>query len=133
MSTWFKLLPLDLGEITDYLEPDNEVSPNENLVGEMDDDQKKLYTKWTSLKAEAIHCRADVITKRGDPLEQAKAQALELQTKTDLIKELFWISIRDGFQLWGKDAIGVRKGFIIVWYESSGHPPFGELFRGLIT
>jgi len=132
MSTWLKLLPVELGEITEkeYIEPQEELDPQKfHIVGEMTDDLKRLYTLWLVLSKERDECALTAKYAKDEREEKLNiAKYAELEEKTDVVKRIFWISLRDEFGLWNKlDGIrvGVSKGFKVVWAE---RPPRGRSF-----
>ena len=126
MSTWLKLLPLELQSIPEreYINPKAKVDPKkDHIVGDMTEDQKKLYTRWLNLEQvfEQTLLEAKYETDE-DKQKKLLIKVEELHTKAEVVKEIFWISVRDEFELWGKGAIGVRKGFKVVWSEEENEP-----------
>jgi len=134
MSTFLRLLPLELAEIEEdsFIEPEDEVAPNEHVVGEMTPDQKRLYTKCRLLRKEGLDVLNNLtICRRNE--QQQLAKASELARKSQAISEMFWVAINDEFALWDKDHIGVREGFKVVWIESNNEetPPPGDFLKWL--
>ena len=130
MSTFLKLLPLELNGIEpdDYVQPKAPLGNRENQVGVMSDDLKKLYTLWNNLEKDASQHLLDYkYSNRQDDLLLAKAA--ELGSKAEIVKGLFWVSFNDEFELWNKRNIGIREGFIAVWYEETS-PPLPPFLRG---
>lgn len=129
MSIFLKLLPLELDQITEFIEPHDPVGEAEHVVGVVSDDLKKLYTLHI-LKAKAKD-EAVVEAKYASPdLRQSlTARADELNGKAHVLWELFRVALNDEFELWDKPAVGVRVRWQVVWYEKK--PPFSDFFRGL--
>ena len=139
MSTWLKLLPLELSEITEYVEPQTELDPQKfHVLGEMTEDLKKLYTLWFTLaKQKDEYLLAARYAKDEKEEKLNLTRAIELGEKTEVVKQIFWISLRDEFNLWNKLVIdevmiGVSKGFKVVWSERpSGPRNLLDYLRGL--
>ncbi len=119
MSSWFKLLELELDEINDndYVEPAiNYIDGIDNMVGEMTKDLKKLYTFWVRL-----HKEKEKYVKEFYQQENKKkkifiyTKIIELQEKAKIVERILYVSVRDEFGLWHKINVGLRKGFIVVW------------------
>ena len=132
MSTWLKLLPLELSGIDepDLVEPGYTLGRNDNPVGEMSDMVKRLFTLGQLLEKDANQANLDArfCTDRRKKVE-LQTRANEFITKATVIKELMWISIKDEFGLWNMN-VGVRAGFKVVTMPDNEDsiPPF---FRGL--
>lgn len=112
MSTWLKLLPLELQEIQDYAEPKQELSPNDDYVGEMSIDLKKLFTL---LRSSQKALAAAIVEAQFGDVQAGKVR--ELRQKAKAIEDIFWISVKDEHSLWEKERVGVRRGFRVVWSE----------------
>lgn len=130
MSTWIKLLPLEINEIKpdDYIEPAFPLEKRDHEVGAMTDELKKLYTLWRLVEKEAAQTYIEFkYSKTHD--DSILMKSVELRDKSEILKELFWVSLKDEFKLWAKD-VGVRKGYIVVWFENEEQSP-GDILRGL--
>jgi len=128
MSTFLKLLPLTLKDLEekDFIEPGVERKEDENYVGVMSDDLRKLWTYWQILAREGMKETAEVAF-GGSNSDEHMGKLGELKEKSDLIRKLFWIAIRDEFGLWIKPSVAVRKGWEIVWTEEEESPYSGLL------
>lgn len=140
MSSWIKLLPLELSQIEEdeIIEPETEVKRSaERVVGEMSIDLKRIYTRWRILFESAD--RAILEAKYSRKKEQQKeliARALELHEKAEAMEKIFWISIKDEFGLWGlidndENSVGVRKGFKVVSFKQDPSEALRDFLRGL--
>ncbi len=121
MSTFIKLLPLEMADIKTYSEPHQKITPNDNIVGDMSDDLKKLLT--ITILSGRKFAEMQVERKFGnlENDENWEGKFREAQEKTELLTKIFWVAVRDEFSMWDKGSIGVRKGFKVVWLdESSG-------------
>ncbi len=135
MSTWFKLLPIELSGIneSDFIEPDYEKGESDQLVGDMSDTARRLYTLAQVLEKHANQYKLDFefCTDKVKKLE-LEARAHELMAKSSITRGLMWIGIRDEFGLW-VDYVGVRTGFVVVTYPSTDDnisPIIRKLFGG---
>ena len=128
MSNWLMLIPMELSMVEQLLDPPGEVKSSDHQVGEMDNELKKLYTLWQQLEKSTYQTMLDARYKQLTPEEEAKIN--EMQQKTSVLRATFWIVVKDTFQLWGKESIGVRHGFMVVWSDSqSGHSFFERFLR----
>jgi hypothetical protein len=132
MSTWLKLLPLELSEVKDFLDPVREVKEGEQTEGPMSEGLKRLYTLWMGTAQQAAHLKVDA---GYAPNDETTARADELGEKAEALGRIFWIAVKDELHLWGKPvAVGVRKGFVIISYQSGRPedlPPFlRQMFGG---
>lgn len=59
-------------------------------------------------------------------IEQYLERIVILQSKSNLLMEIFWATLRDAFGLWTKSDIGVRKDWRVVWIEPP-QPDLGEV------
>ena len=129
MTTWLKLLPLELQEITDFIEPPQKVVRGDNLVGVMSDDLKKLYTLWMLVDKEAEQSKLNY---RFTHKPEDEHKALEYGAKTEALRCLFWVCLKEEFDLWSKSISGIREGWQVCWTDESVYRfPFTDLFRGL--
>ena len=132
MNTFIEMLPLELREVTDYIEPNTEFGSNDYDVGVMSEDLKKLYTLWTCTMKSAAHMKADSMFGRVDNKEECDARLDELVERVELLARLFWFTVKAEHNLWGKNSVGVRKGFTVVWSDQTyGETFLHKLFEGL--
>ncbi len=134
MSVWLKVLPVELASIADYIEPSREIdNQSDHEVGTMTDEQKKLYTRWIDLERSAAQYSLNAQYERDNEKRRtAFLRREELSAKSEVLQAIFWIDVKDHFQLWNRSSIGVRRGFIVVWSEREGPPQdFRDLFRFL--
>jgi len=118
MSTFLKLLPLELQEIKTYSEPHVEVGDNDHTVGTMSDELKKLYTLYMSYLRRAEELKLEArFGQIADTVEHS-ARTFEMKSKAEVLAGLFWVGVNDAFSLWTKPSSGVRKGYTVVWSDS---------------
>lgn len=124
MSTWIKLLPLELDSIkdSDIIEPDWEVESGDFTVGVMSDAMKRLFTLHRMLEKEADQL---VLTHK---YASGKATKLELEarinqykSKAEFVRHAMWISIKDEMGLWHENT-GLRIGFKVVTFVDESNP-----------
>lgn len=132
---WLELLSLEVGSISEeeFIEPDVKLDEEfDHPVGEADEDLRRLFTKWRQLMEAADRTAVDARYARDERARQEVAtQAWELLTKAQIVGELFWICVKDSFDLWTKSSVGIRKGWIVVWSEREDSPVIGLLRRSL--
>ncbi|MBU3942938.1 hypothetical protein KKA24_03070 [Patescibacteria group bacterium] len=135
MSTWLDSIETEAEKmvIGISLAPSLEVRSEDNEAGEVDDELKKFWSLaqlWEKeAKEKALQAEYEAnIEVRELLIEQASC----LKQRHDALMEIFWISVRDTFDLWEKQMIGIRKGWIIVWKSEKGCSIFevlDDLFR----
>jgi len=131
MSTWIRLLPLELDSMdeAELIEPDNEVKDGEVVVGEMSSVCKRLFVLANLYQKQSEQFNLDSRYCTGDEKTQLEAKANEFGAKTSLLRTALWISIRDELELWN-DQIGVRVGFKVVSRSEDDAPPdISDFFR----
>jgi len=127
MSTWLKLLPLELEGIDELIEPIDEVKEGETIVGVVSDDLKKLWTLFRSIRKSADLLSIEVKYRQAGAEENGKIS--ELLSKARALELIFWIGVFDELQLWGHpDQPGLRIGWQVVEFKQSKTQfPFGFL------
>ena len=131
MNTWLKFLSIELQDITSdkFLEPDANLRRSDKKIAVMDDDLKRLWTLWQFYEKVAAKCAFDIKYEPGVNVEELSVRGMEFQTKAQVLREIFWIAVKDKFGLWYVPSIGVRKGFVIV--ETEEHEGPGNFLRRL--
>lgn len=128
MSTWLKLLPLELSDVKDVVEPEDEPARNEKVVGQMSELDKKMFTlgRRLSHRGKQLELDSHYCAGAEEKLE-LESKAREYVAKSMALAAIMWIGIRDEFGLWGVSEIGVRAGFKVVISpnsEDNNIPPF---------
>lgn len=128
MSTWLKLLPLEMTTVEDFREPTDKIDPRyDHIVGEMSDDLKRLYTLWMQIDRESERLAHEAKWESDEAKKrQLVTNVYEIYKKAEILQEIFWISLKDDYQLWDKPSVGVRKNYQVVWTEERN--PF-DIFR----
>lgn len=133
MNTFIKMLPIELSEVTDYLEPSSEPGTDDHKVGTMSEDLKKLYTLWNHTMKSAGMMALERKFGKVDNKEEYTASLDELAARAEILKLLFWFAVKAEHDLWGRENIGVRRGFVVVWSDPEpGEDLFRRLFDGLL-
>lgn len=129
MSTWLQLLPLELDGINNdkMIEPMHPLEKADHVVGEMSDMSKRLFTLAQLLDKSGNQSKLDAqyCTDKVERLEHM-AQTNEFLAKSETVRTLMWIGIKDEFGLWN-EGIGVRVGFKVVTQPERSEddiPPF---------
>ncbi len=130
---WIDKQMAEIG-VEDYVEPEHEIDPEkDHLLGEMDDDLKKLYTLCRRASQEKR-----VIAKEGSELARQinlnfptgsidsetskKIREMERQLTISEDREAalwgdFWLSVREKFPPVYSNTLAVCKGFKVVSFE----------------
>ena len=133
--SWLKILPMELANIDakELVEPGEEVDPRSDVVvGEASDDLKRIYTLTEKLQEAGVRYSVDArFSKDNNLRSDAEKKVYELQDKFETLMRIFWITLRDDFNLWGKDSVGIRKGWKVT-YCKGGHPTsFLDILKNL--
>lgn len=123
MSTFVKLIPMELDLITQdaFIEPTEPVTKKDHVVGNMDDELKRLWTLYIQYQKKAEI--AEVEARYGGNIAEAQSLAM----RTHALDSIFWIAVNDKHQTWDKPSMGVRSGWKVVWHELDT-PTFGTMF-----
>lgn len=109
---------------TNYIEPDAEIKPNDHRVGEATEELKQIYSLSLLCTRAAIEEAAEA--QFGGFNTHAKKEklvrAVRFRTKAEILREIFWLILRDQFNLWDKDSVGIRKDWVVVWSEPDPTP-----------
>ena len=134
MSTFLKLLPLELSGVkeSEFIEPDHPLEKSDQVVGDMSDTAKRLFTLGRLMEKDASQFRLDAHYCNDEAKKsELAAKSDELAAKATFVRDLMWIGIRDELGLWGK-GIGVRPEFKVVTMPdiSDDIPPIIKRFLG---
>lgn len=118
-----KLLEELLGEaqaipLEEVDNPDPQVADAEEVIGELSDNQKKLYTLKNRLIDEGKRLSMMQILHHNPEMNN---RLFELVHKHALLHELFWSSIMYDLNAWTAN-LGVRRGWLIVNCPDSSNP-----------
>ncbi|MDO8639321.1 MAG: hypothetical protein Q7R53_00205 [bacterium] len=116
---WLESLPIKLSEVKGLCDSPEKRHPLcENLVGELPDDLKRLFTLCQNTSKEALQCFRAILLSQNEPAREAACNRHnELSAKAETLRSIFWVLVRDKFSLWDKGNLGIRKGFQVVWKE----------------
>lgn len=131
MSKFLESMLTELKSVNNLMEPTGEIESDDHVVGEIDDDLKRMYVlarQWERMALENFLSAR--YASDNSMRESYMYRASELKEKNDLLMKMFWISIRDSFHLWGKSNIGIRKGWVAVWSNPS--PPNIQQILGFL-
>ena len=122
MSTWLKLLPLELQEIDPLIEPTAEIREGETVAGVVSGELRKVYTLWRSLEKQADLLAIEFKYRKTTNDELGKVA--ELKAKAEALMMIFWIGVNDDLNLWGHpEQLGIRTDWNVVEYKQP-HLPF---------
>lgn len=130
-ATWLKLLPLELQSIEekDFQEPPDEMETDcktehgdeVHPAGEMSFEERRLYTLWKTVEKQAYQLALDARFRKPDDTGMRKIH--EIHAKADTLEGVFWITLRDGHDLWQPCSVGLRRGWLVVWYVPKHEGP----------
>ncbi len=120
--------------LENLIEPPDKSSRDDHFVGEMSFGMKRLYTYAQMLRNSAARLGYEAEMSRNRS-ETAKLQSERMKTllKANVLMDIFWLFLKEEFEeqkLWERDKIGIRKGFLVVWGESS-EPTIGDILGRL--
>lgn len=129
MSTFLKLLPLELQSLDKIVEPNIPMQKGDNLIGIVNDDTiQRMYTMSVELRRETEQIMLNAKYANEDESKELMVKATELGMKSSTIGALLWVMIRDDFHCWDKDSLDLRSGWKLVWNKPKvTNPLFGFL------
>ncbi len=120
---FISMVNLELNMVEEISEPPTEVYPGEEIVGEVPEELRRLYTLWRQTGKSAGSIDNELRWGSTDPAAQEKAA--ELAAKAQVLHLIFWISVQDELKLWHiKETLAVRKGFKVVKCATQETPIF---------
>ena len=123
MSTWFKLLSLELADIKTLKEPMTPVEPSDHQIGTISDELKALHTLSVMLKRESEKRELDAKYAENEEVKKAlTSEACELRVKAITLSQIFVVGLCEDFGCWDKPYIALRKGFVAVWIDPPTSP-----------
>jgi len=134
-KTWLDIVMEDLANIdtNDLYKPEDGEEKGDHFVGNLSDKEMRILTLSRNLqkKAEEAKEAAQMSDLAGDDeaQEKMKMEIRRICEKSNILNGIFWCSIKEKHNLWGK-SIAIRKGGKIVWFEKSEHS--GAVIIGFI-
>ena len=125
-------------DVTTIAGPSEAVAEGETVVGVLPDELRALWAVrvnfFTAHKAEAASFDAEAEKEKGagarGPSPALKARFDAQLGYLEAVGDVFWGSVRYEFPaLAGKDNIGVRAGWKVVWFE---HPDAGKIVLEIV-
>jgi hypothetical protein len=123
---FIQALGLELETIQELIEPFEEIKPGEEVIGEISEELRRLYTYWrvTGKAAGAIENEISW----GDANPETRARAYELNIKAQVLHAILWVAIQDEIGVWeDKQRLFLRKGFKII--KTPPKPPMFPMFN----
>uniref|UniRef100_A0A6M3X547 Uncharacterized protein n=1 Tax=viral metagenome TaxID=1070528 RepID=A0A6M3X547_9ZZZZ len=101
MSTWLKLLPLEIDGVEELIEPVEVLKGDDTVLGVIcSEDLKKIWSLYKSLRKEAELLAVE--QKYTTPTDEEKGKVAELATKARALELIFWIGVQDELQMWAR-------------------------------
>ena len=125
-----------------FVAPDAEVSMGDNVVGVASEEARKIYTLAMRMRRKALSLTGEIMQKIAEFDERLPeklvrdlgSRLFQLRAEEQLLMDIFWMSLKDEFNLWKRMSVGIRKGWKVVWNDTpcphdildtffGGHPP----------
>ena len=132
MSTWLKLLSMEIDGVEELIEPVEELKGDETVVGVIESEfLKKLWSLYKSLRKAAEIMAVE--QKYLSPTDEGKGKVIELLTKARALELIFWIGAQDELGMWPRPQACSHclcVGWKVVEFKQNDLPfPF-RLFPG---
>jgi len=135
IMSWLKILSIELSSIDakEFIEPNTEVDLRSDVVvGDADDELKRVYALTEKLQEAAARYSIDARFSKDNRLRSdAEKKAYELRKKVEILMEIFWITLKDKFDLWDKNSVGIRKGWKVVYSKENLPRTFLDILKNL--
>ncbi len=138
MATWLEKIQVQMAALSPegFAEPECEVGENEHVVGEASESLKRLFTvaqSYVDLKVQKLGDALKAIKNREESAK-LRDEANDIGAEAKLLTKIFWQSVRDEYpELADKPEIGIRKGWKVLWKESSGEEELLDIFEQLFA
>lgn len=117
--SWPKILIMELSGIDEFTEPEENVVKSDCVIGEASEDLKRIYTFAEKLRETGARYVIDARFSKNTQFRiESKKKLCEIQAKIEAVMAIFWITLRDNFDLWDKEGVGIRKGWKVVYRKS---------------
>lgn len=138
MPTWLDMVKIEIENMdtSKLIEPPQEVDCNrDHVVCDAEEALRKLYSLAMQFEKEATVALINArYSGNVNDIKDAVENGTRLMKKVETLREIFWISLKDNYDLWDKSSVGIRKGWKVVWSDSDPVPPIigllGDLFGG---
>lgn len=120
MPTWFDFIKIELDglDLEQIHQPSGEIESDEHEVGEADEELKRLYGLWMQLARSADEAMVDMRYAPTQAERDLYSVVLhEIVAKLEIVRDIFWASVRAKFSLWDKPNVGLRGEWKIVWFN----------------
>lgn len=132
--SWLKILAMELSGLgpNEIIEPETEVDKSDVVVGEASDDLKRIYTLAEKLREAGARYTVDARFSKDNRLRaDLQRKVYELSQKVETLMQIFWITLKDDFNLWDKNSIGVRKGWKVAYSKNDSPTTFLDILKNL--
>ena len=133
MSVWLDDLNIQLEKlkIKELIRPQFDVCECDHVVGQASDELKKLFGLSMILKKRVRELAIQMdYSNSVEEKKKLEIEIMALAQKSEMLERIFWVQVRDEFELWDKSCVGIRRGWEIVWDEHS-HPSLPDFLRSL--
>lgn len=130
MYTWFKLLPLEIQEVDQLVEPQDEIKEGETPAGTISEILRKMYSLWKSTDQASELLAVELKYRKAS--DEDWGRLAQLKAKSHILSVLFWICVMDELNLWShREQCAIREGWQIVEYQAGPPDIFRHLFGGM--
>jgi len=119
------LIKMDLDSLKEeeLFEPNVPFDTEDNLIGEMTLEHKKLFTLMTLTLKQSEEVKLKARFSSSEVQKNLFEEFSLLTSKYNLLNDMFWFEVKLTYRdLACKPTIGVRQGYKIVWTNSSPNP-----------
>lgn len=110
---------IDETEINQEVFDGNPVKKNEQVAGVAPPELRKILLLSRNYAKQSAQLALDGMFGNKNPSPEDVRILNKLKIESEEIKDLFWVCIRQHFDLWAADSIGIREGWKIVSCEKS--------------
>ncbi len=128
-KSWFENLISELALIKKFNDAKAPLQDGEQVLGEMSELAKKLFTLSCMLRKEAGQAELEAKYGSDADMQGHAMKKQELEQKANALKEIMFTILYEQFNAWDK-SIGLRVGFQVVVIKGGGVPDFIKFMGG---
>lgn len=126
MAIWIDGLGLMMSTFNkaDIFQPPFELSDKDHVIGPVSEELQILFSLSLRFDQEAAELilKATYSNRARESLEQIQKKVNECKTKCQILRDIFWASLKDQYGVWNKAETGIREGWHFVWTEPTDDP-----------
>jgi len=102
--------------------PKDEPSEGEQVVGTLPEDLQRFWTVVESYRKAGVEAYVAYMMASKSEREQRFRELHLVTLRTQIVKELFWLTVREKFDLLSNIGVGLRSGWRIVAIPAKASP-----------